>query len=80
MQEDGTGVWPEEVSATRVSWNNGGGLARAPLLASATVSGLCRIDWLTGMFLREKQPYGGIQSVRREIVSDDVEMEDEDDE
>jgi len=78
--EGGTGAWPAEVSATRVSWNNGGGLARAPLLASATVSGLCRIDWLEGMFLRrDREPYGGIQIIRKEVDMDDVQTEEEDD-
>ncbi|KAL5529271.1 hypothetical protein ACEPAG_5256 [Sanghuangporus baumii] len=63
----GTGAWSPEVSVTRVSWNNGAGLARAPLLASATASGICRIDWLLGHFQDERVPYGSIESIRNEI-------------
>ena len=32
----GSGAWPPEVGVQRVVWNNGNGLANAPLLASAT--------------------------------------------
>ncbi|KAH8117283.1 WD40-repeat-containing domain protein [Phellopilus nigrolimitatus] len=73
-----TGAWSPEVSVTRVAWNNGGGLARAPLLASATASGLCRIDWLAGQFLKAKVPYGGIEYIRGEVLVEGGEMEEED--
>lgn len=61
----GIGAWSPEISVTRVRWNNGCGLARAPLLASATASGLCRIDWLTGRFTNKAVPFGGVELIRR---------------
>lgn len=72
------GSWPAEVSVTRTTWNNGCGLARAPLLASATASGLCRVDYLLGRFPTNKIPYGGIQCIRKEIDKMEVDGEDED--
>lgn len=45
---DGSGVWPVQVGVHRVAWHSGGGLHSAPLLASGTASGLCRIDWMKG--------------------------------
>ena len=73
------GAWPPEVSVTRVAWNNGCGLARAPLLASATASGLCRVDWLLGHFQDDRIPYGGVQQIRFEINSlDKVDNSDDD--
>ncbi|KAI1788392.1 hypothetical protein LXA43DRAFT_643457 [Ganoderma leucocontextum] len=62
----GTGVWPLEVGIHRVVWNDGNGLARVPLLASATGSGLCRIDWLLGKWGREPLPYNGVEGMRAE--------------
>lgn len=75
----GTGVWASEVSVTRVVWNNGGGLARAPLLASATASGLCRIDWLLGYFQNGKMPYENVEYIRKEGEAGDHIQDDEDD-
>ena len=74
----GTGVWPPEVSVTRVAWNNVMGLARAPLLASATVSGLCRVDWLLGHFQGGHVPYGSVESIRNELGSSPDMNEDDD--
>ncbi|PIL24356.1 hypothetical protein GSI_14109 [Ganoderma sinense ZZ0214-1] len=62
----GTGAWPPEVGIHRVVWNDGNGLARAPLLASATGSGLCRVDWLLGKWGREPLPYNGVEGMRAE--------------
>ena len=73
----GTGAWSPEVSVTRVSWNNGAGLARAPLLASATASGICRIDWLLGHFQDGRVPYGGIEAIRNETDSTIILEDDE---
>lgn len=61
----GTGAWPSNVAVTRVAWGSGS-LAASPLLASATASGLCRIDWLEGRWARDRVPYGGIESIRME--------------
>lgn len=74
----GTGAWPAQVGVQRVTWNTGGGLGRAPLLASATGSGLCRIDWLLGRMLRNKQSYGGIHGIRKEVESEGVDEESDD--
>lgn len=41
-------------------------MARSPLLASGTHSGLCRIDWLGGRFFQDKVPYGSIERIRGE--------------
>ncbi|KAI0636554.1 hypothetical protein C8Q77DRAFT_1093294 [Trametes polyzona] len=64
----GTGAWPPEVGVHRVVWNDGNGLARTPLLASATASGLCRVDWLLGRWVREQLPYTGIEGMRGETA------------
>ena len=47
-------------------WNDGNGLGRIPLLASATASGLCRVDWLMGRWVRDQLPYMGIEGMRGE--------------
>ncbi|KAI0748428.1 hypothetical protein C8Q80DRAFT_1171827 [Daedaleopsis nitida] len=62
----GTGAWPVEVGVQRVVWNDGNGLGRTPLLASATGSGLCRVDWLLGRWGKEILPYGGVEGMRGE--------------
>lgn len=51
----------------RVIWNSGNGLAASRLLASATASGLCRIDLLEGRWIKGKVPYGGIVDIRVEL-------------
>ncbi|KZV71848.1 hypothetical protein PENSPDRAFT_650271 [Peniophora sp. CONT] len=75
----GTGAWPSNIAVTRVAWGSGS-IAAAPLLASATASGLCRIDWLEGRWLRDRVPYGGIEGIRLEGGrSMDVDDEEESD-
>ena len=64
----GTGAWPPEVSVQRVVWNDGNGLGRAPLLASATGSGLCRVDWLLGRWGKVPPPYNGVEGIRGETT------------
>jgi len=55
-------------------------MARSHLLASATASGLCRVDWLTGRFAQNRFPYGSIELLRGEVEGDiDAEGEEEDD-
>ncbi|KAG1905767.1 uncharacterized protein F5891DRAFT_625533 [Suillus fuscotomentosus] len=73
-----TGVWPPEVGVHRVTWNMGNGLGGAPLLASTTGSGLCRVDWLLGRWMRNKVPYVNVPNMRKEV--DDVMDEDSGDE
>ena len=75
-----TGAWSPEISVTRVTWQSGSGLARAPLLASATASGLCRIDWLLGRFAQNRFPYKNIEFLRGEIegAEDEDEVEEAD--
>ncbi|ESK88790.1 hypothetical protein Moror_17124 [Moniliophthora roreri MCA 2997] len=61
-----TGAWPREVGIHVVAWNSSNGLSNAGLLASATASGLCRIDWLWGRWMKGKIPYHGIHGIRGE--------------
>ncbi|CDO73671.1 hypothetical protein BN946_scf185014.g141 [Trametes cinnabarina] len=74
----GTGAWPPEVGVHRVAWNDRNGLARTPLLASATGSGLCRVDWLMGRWVKEPLPYTGIEGIRGEMAGTFVEDDDGD--
>lgn len=62
----GTGAWPPEVGVHRAVWNGGNGLAGAPWLASATASGLCRVDFLRGKWLYNRVPYDGVDGIRLE--------------
>ncbi|KAF8327233.1 uncharacterized protein EI90DRAFT_3018294 [Cantharellus anzutake] len=61
---DGSGAWPAEVGVHRVAWHSGGGLHSAPLLASATASGLCRIEWMKGRGQEGINLYSMIQHLR----------------
>ncbi len=60
-------------------WNTGGGLAAASLLASGTACGLCRIDWLVGRTLNNKEPYGGVEIARKEVDGRDFDDSDDQD-
>ncbi|KAI0723855.1 hypothetical protein C8T65DRAFT_627670 [Cerioporus squamosus] len=64
----GTGAWPPEVGVHRVVWNDGNGLANTPLLASATGSSLCRVDWLLGRWGKDPLPYNGVEGMRGEMA------------
>jgi transcription factor C subunit 6 len=59
----------------RVTWNNGNGLAAAGLLASATGSGLCRVDELWGRWIKGKVPYGGVEHIRMELEDEEGAMD-----
>ncbi|CAL1705390.1 unnamed protein product [Somion occarium] len=72
----GAGAWSPEVGIHRVVWNMGNGLAAAPLLASATGSGLCRVDWLMGRWMRDRIPYNGVEVMRQETDAEDMMDED----
>ncbi|KAF9218317.1 hypothetical protein BS17DRAFT_791722 [Gyrodon lividus] len=61
-----TGVWPPEIGVHRVVWNSANGLGGAPLLASVTGSGLCRVDWLLGRWIKDKVPYVSVPDMRKE--------------
>ncbi|KAH8106919.1 hypothetical protein BXZ70DRAFT_915612 [Cristinia sonorae] len=74
----GTGAWPTEVGVQRVVWNSGNGLAGAPLLASATGSGLCRVDCVLGRWYRDRVPYVSVEQMRQEVDGDDAMEEDSD--
>ena len=63
-----SGVWPTEVGVLCVVWNTACDLARAPLLASSTASGLCRIDWLIGRSHGAMQTFGGVEKARGEAT------------
>ncbi|KDQ50099.1 hypothetical protein JAAARDRAFT_142476 [Jaapia argillacea MUCL 33604] len=75
----GTGAWSAEVSIQRVAWNSGNGMGCAGMLASATGSGLCRIDWVWGRWMKGKVPYGGVESMRKEGGGGEEDEEDEED-
>lgn len=69
----GTGVWPPAVSVHRVAWNCGNGLACASLLGSATASGICRVDWLEGRWMKGKIAYRSVENIRGEDAGSDAE-------
>ena len=73
-----TGAWTPEVGVQRVVWNNGNGLGNCQLLASGTTSGLCRIDWVGGRWLKDQTPGpDGIEALRGEVDGDgDFDMDD----
>ncbi|KAH0582654.1 hypothetical protein H2248_010575 [Termitomyces sp. 'cryptogamus'] len=71
----GTGAWPREVGVHRVTWNSCNGLAASGLLASATASGLCRVDELWGRWIKGKVPYGGIEHIRWELDDDAMDID-----
>ena len=64
----------------RVVWNGGNGLANASWLASATASGLCRVDWLTGKWLNDRVIYEDIERIRGEREGAGPAEEEDDDE
>lgn len=69
--ENVIGIWPIEVGVHRVAWNSGGGMSRAPLLASGMACGLVRIDWLVGRFWRDRIPRVSIELMRGETAGND---------
>lgn len=73
-----SGVWAPEVGVQRATWNNGNGLGNCQLLLSGTASGLCRIDWVTGRWFKDRGlGPGGIGTLRGEVDGDvDVDMDD----
>lgn len=73
-----TGAWHPEVGIHRAVWNNGNGLAGAPWLASATASGLCRVDWLRGKWFGDRIPYDGVDGIRLERQTSGENEEDSD--
>lgn len=82
----GTGVWPPEMGVHKVVWNSGNGPENVGLLASATASGLVRIDTkVWGRWVKGKRfPYGGVLGARldaaAEVGDDESEEDDDDDE
>lgn len=74
-----TSAWPLKIGVHRVVWNNGNGPACSGLLASATASGLCRVENLAGRWMKDKVPYGGIEGIRMENGDkEDMVVDDED--
>lgn len=72
-----TGVWPPEMGVHRVAWNSGNGLGGAPLLASATASGLCRVDWVMGRWIKDRTPYVSVPKMRKEVEGASDESDEE---
>ena len=77
---EGSGGWLPNVSVTRVVWNEGGGISQSAFLASATASGLCRVDWLLGRFVQDFVPYQGIENIRKEAETDALVFKEDDEE
>lgn len=71
---EGFAAWPANVSVTKVAWNQGGGLGGAGLLASATMSGLCRVDWLAdGRWWRDgEQRFADVRNLERDGEKSEV--------
>jgi transcription factor C subunit 6 len=63
---DGSALWSHEASILSIRWNSCNGLENAPWLASGTVCGLVRIDWLQGRWFRDAIPYTSIPNIRFE--------------
>lgn len=59
-----SGLWPSNIAVTAVRWNSCSGLGYAPLLLSGTASGIVRIDFLEGGWIRDVIPYGSIDKIR----------------
>ena len=66
----------------KVIWNNSNGPESVGTLASATASGLVRVDTeIWGKWVRGKKlPYGGIEGIRTEQGANDTELESDEDE
>lgn len=45
-------------------------------MASATASGICRVDWLQGRWLKGRVPYGTVPKIRGELDTDEMEVDD----
>jgi len=77
--EGGGGAWHASVGVHRVAWHSKAGLAAAGLLASATGSGLCRVDFLEGRWFRDRVPYDRVEAMRLEEDAMDVDLEEPED-
>ena len=75
-----TGAWPHQVGVHRVVWNNGNGLEASALVAAGTASGLCRVEWVWGRWVRGKIPYGSVGAMRMEGASSSWEGDEDDSE
>jgi transcription factor C subunit 6 len=71
-----SGAWPWQIGIHRVVWNGGNGLGAAGMLASATASGICRVDWLQGRWLKGRIPYGSVPKIRGELNTDGMDVDD----
>jgi transcription factor C subunit 6 len=77
--EGGGGAWHSFVGVQRVAWHSGSGPAAAGLLASATGSGLCRVDFLEGRWFRDRVPYERVEAMRLEEGAKDVDVDEPED-
>lgn len=73
--EGGGGAWHPSVGVHRVAWHGGAGLAAAGLLASATGSGLCRVELLEGRWFRDRVPYERVEAIRLEGQEDAMDVD-----
>ncbi|KAH9980956.1 hypothetical protein BGW80DRAFT_1162238 [Lactifluus volemus] len=78
--EGGGGAWHPSVGVQRVTWHDGAGLTAAGMLASATGSGLCRVDLLEGRWFRDRCPYERVEAMRMEVDGMEVDEPEDNDE
>jgi hypothetical protein len=78
--EGGGGAWYPSVGVQRVTWHDGAGLTAAGMLASATGSGLCRVDLLEGRWFRDRCPYERVEAMRMEVDGMEVDEPEDNDE
>ena len=77
--EGGGGAWHPSVGVQRVAWHSGAVLAAGGLLASATGSGLCRVDFLEGKWFRDRVPYERVEAIPLEEDVMDVDVDEPED-
>lgn len=75
-----TGAWPKEVGVQLAVWNNVNGINSVGLLATATGSGLCRIDNVSGRWMRDHITYGGVGGIRLDEGVDPMDVDTEESE
>jgi transcription factor C subunit 6 len=60
----GGGTWHASVRVQHIAWHSWAGLATAGLLASATGSGSCRVNFLEGRWFRDRVPYEQVEAMQ----------------
>jgi transcription factor C subunit 6 len=73
--EGGSGAWHASVGVQHVAWHSWAGLTAVGLLASATGSGLCRVDFLEGRWFWDRVLYEWVEAMWLEEDAMDVDGE-----